>query len=743
MSKKQIGGAAANKKITSKHTEKIVEMRNFLSGHKGQLFQCFLALLIFLCGTYRLKEVGQPILFNDEFGYWSASSFFLGIDWSSLTSHIAYYSYGYGILLALVRCVGHLFMLDWRLLYEAAVVLNALMLVGSFFLASKLSERYFDAFHPVIRGIVCFAAVIYPSNVIYAHITWTENTLTFLFWMFLYLLMRCIDKPSVKNHIGFAFTAFYIYTVHQRALSILMAGILIILFMRFLKVGAWKHTAAFFGTIYLWTLVHSMIKGKLQNDFYLGNEAADFRTTLGFALNRKSAVFLAAVVALLLCLYLIDKGRTRLALWFVGGVALIGVVFLIFGDIGGVMLGNGGEERLSTNDFSGQWYKIKGIFTVNGLLRLGISMVGKWFYLAAATGLIICFGMKDLIKHGFWMAVYSIQTLWRTIKTSQCVLAEETTQTQAAVEEHKPECPKDKKTDPENRKKKAAAYISAPENIWRLGVFFACAATFMVCAIYKEGFYKVDDLVNGRYNEYVIGILLVISLDSLLKDKKWLRTACICVVLYILSGILCQTAFDEIGRTDFELSHSVMFGRVFWNWEVPAGKVKEISGYVLPLGISFLLIVKAGSSKFPKAAAARFAVGLLIPIVAWTYLSSSIIHNYVVARNEKQAVTMPTISLWVSMLATTENVYYLADTYDYRWAEGIQFMMQDRKLTVTDTAHISFDEDAFFIMSAEYADSEAVLEKCSVIIKPGALVLAVNKEGKIMDRWRAYEPSRD
>lgn len=78
MSKKQIGGAAANKKITSKHTEKIVEMRNFLSGHKGQLFQCFLALLIFLCGTYRLKEVGQPILFNDEFGYWSASSFFLG-----------------------------------------------------------------------------------------------------------------------------------------------------------------------------------------------------------------------------------------------------------------------------------------------------------------------------------------------------------------------------------------------------------------------------------------------------------------------------------------------------------------------------------------------------------------------------------------------------------------------------------------------------------------------------------------
>ena len=183
----------------------------------------------------------------------------------------------------------------------------------------------------------------------------------------------------------------------------------------------------------------------------------------------------------------------------------------------------------------------------------------------------------------------------------------------------------------------------------------------MVCAIYKEGFYKVDDLVNGRYNEYVIGILLVASMDSLLKDKKWLRTACICVVLYILAGVLCQTAFDEIGRTDFELSHSVMFGRVFWNWEVPAGKVKKLSGYILPLGIAFLLIVKLGSKKFPKAAVARCVAALFIPIVAWSYLSNAIIHNYVVARNEKQAVTMPTISLWISNPSEKVNCVYNAE----------------------------------------------------------------------------------
>lgn len=116
-------------------------------------------------------------------------------------------------------------------------------------------------------------------------------------------------------------------------------------------------------------------------------------------------------------------------------------------------------------------------------------MVGKWFYLAAATGLIICFGMKDLIKHGFSMAVYSIQTLWRTIKTSQCVLAEETTQTQAAVEEHKPECPKDKKTDPENRKKRRLT--SALLRIFGGSACFLPVRRLLWCALFiKKDFIK-------------------------------------------------------------------------------------------------------------------------------------------------------------------------------------------------------------------------------------------------------------
>ena len=57
-------------------------LNNFLQRYHVQLLQCIPALGIFLLATYRLSEIGQPILFNDEVGYWSNSAFFMGLDWT-------------------------------------------------------------------------------------------------------------------------------------------------------------------------------------------------------------------------------------------------------------------------------------------------------------------------------------------------------------------------------------------------------------------------------------------------------------------------------------------------------------------------------------------------------------------------------------------------------------------------------------------------------------------------------------
>jgi len=687
--------------------ERIKNIKMFLGKNREFIFQCVFSLLVLGFGAFRLSEVGQPILFDDEFGYWSASSFFMGIDWTVLTGKIGYYSYGYGLLLVPLRLLGRLLVWDYRTLYQAAVVLNACMLAGSFLLAIKLSKRYFIKMNWCIRTLVCFTAVIYPSNIVFSHITWTETTLTFFFWLFLYILMRCLDSPSVKNHAGLAFLAFYLYVVHQRALSMIMTSIIFVIYINFLKVNKWKHTAAFFGSMYSCSLIHFMIKGKLQNDFYLGNPPADLKTTLGYACNAKAAVLLAGISFILFILYLSDKGKTKLALGILAAAIAGAAVFAVY--VIGHMntAADGVPNRIANNDFSGQWYKIKGIFTVKGFLRLCISMAGKWFYLAAGTGLVICWGMRDLIKKIFWMLVYSVKLLWNTATGKES-------------------------------EKKYTEYVRDRENLWVTGVCLAWITTFMVCAIYKEGLYKVDDLVNGRYNEYILGILLIYSFQVLFSDKKWLRTMLISIAFYILAGILCQTVFDELGRTDFELCHSVIFGRIFWNWEVPFGKVKQISCYILPMGLAFIMIVKVCAAKFPKAITIRCVAGLLIPIVAWTYLTGTILENYVISRNEKQAVEMPTVARWINLLGWDKNVYFLEDTQNYRWAEGIQFMVQEKPVLLSNTAEVPLEEDAFFIMNRSYAQSDVIQEKCEIIAQAGQLALAVPKGQTLAERFERY-----
>ena len=160
----------------------------YIERYKEALLQCFFLVFIFILATWRLDEVGQPIVLSDEYGYWANSSFFLGQDWSSLTSRIGYYSYGYSLLLIPIRILQRIFDWEWGYMYSAAVVLNTTMLLCAYLLAVKICKRYFDAQNWILRSTVCFAVFSYTSNIFYAHLTLTETTILFGFWLFLYIL---------------------------------------------------------------------------------------------------------------------------------------------------------------------------------------------------------------------------------------------------------------------------------------------------------------------------------------------------------------------------------------------------------------------------------------------------------------------------------------------------------------------------------------------------------------------------
>ncbi len=699
-------------------------LNKFLHEHYVQLFQCIPAVVIFLLATYRLSEIGQPILFNDEIGYWSNSAFFMGDDWTSVTGRIGYYSYGYSLLLVPVRMLGILFGWGWDTLYHAAVMMSAGFLVMSYVLALKLSARYLPRMSCPVRTMACFTVFTYSSYLVYAHITWTECTLMFFFWVFLYVMMRVVDQPGVGNHIAFAVVSFYLYTVHQRALGIVVTAALIVIYVRLLHRNRLRDTVTFFGSMYAYGLIHAVVKRNLQNINYLGGEPVGVPELLGYAFTKNSGIVLAAGIMLLTLLWLWDQGRKKTVI----GLLVLGVVFCIgYMKTRGVNIlaesGAGtGAERLSTNDFSGQWNVVRNIFSLNGLIRLGISITGKWFYMASVTGLIVCWGIYGLFENAFIL-------LWEHIRqiTGFCGRKRTVETANISAIEDDILC-------------KSVSVRLLKDRIWFLGVLFAWLSTFMISAIYKEGLYKNDDLVNGRYTEFVLGFVLLYGFYRLMYDKKWLRTTIVFVVLYILAGRLCQYAWDELQRKQFELAHCVMFGRIVWNYEVPYGKVEQIEKYILPMALSFIILVKFVRERLPKVAVVRTIMAMLIPVIAWSYLGKSVVDNYVVVRNEKQAEPFVQFSDWIRVLSRGEKIYYLVDSANDRNPGALQFMLYDMAVTTVSPEEASFDEDAFYVMK-DYmwpAEESPSVDKCEIVMRSGRYILAINKNQNLAKRWEPF-----
>ena len=256
--------------------------------------------------------------------------------------------------------------------------------------------------------------------------------------------------------------------------------------------------------------------------------------------------------------------------------------------------------------------------------------------------------------------------------------------------------------------------------------------------------FRSDDLINGRYVEYLIGFVLVYSIERMLADRYWLWYWTAFLVAYLVAGAYCQYAFDELQRTEYELIHATVFGRVFWNYESPTGKIKEVARYVVPLAAGFVLIFKAGSSGIMKnrLATFRLIVALVLPVAAWNHIYTEIVDHYVVVRNEKQSGAAPQIAEWVNRLSGGENIYFITDGLSYRQGEILQYIIRSQKLNLTDFGSVDFEEDALYILNNNLLDTDIIKEKCEVVDTKGSYALVISKNQSLAERWQWYEIGR-
>lgn len=227
-----------------------------------------LSVILYALATRGIENFNQLLLYDDEFGYWTASAYLTGTDWKSVASGIPYYSYGYGFLiLTPIR----LLFSSTETMYQASIVANALLLVGSFWIARSMVWKLFGEMNRAALDVICFVVMLYPSNIVFSHIAWAECLLVFLFWVFVWLSMRIIERPSIWNHLGMAVVVWGLYVVHQRSIAVVIATVMVMVWCFAIDKGRRKDIVVFGIVLAVLFVVHKFIKENLIDEYYFNN----------------------------------------------------------------------------------------------------------------------------------------------------------------------------------------------------------------------------------------------------------------------------------------------------------------------------------------------------------------------------------------------------------------------------------------------------------------------------------------
>ena len=227
------------------------------------LIQGLAVLLIFTLCCLNIGKLDYIAVLNDEFGYWSNAASLAGYDWKELIAETPYYAWGYSIWLIPII----IFLRTPEVWYKAAIFLNIFLLIISYFLCCGVAKRLFSKVNKNIIYIVCFLVIIYPSNIIYAQVAWSETLLYCLMWVATYLMIKLDEKFSYPKTVALILILLYMYMVHARSIGIVAVGLLCI-FLIILKNK--KSIFAFFCVVIIATL------GYMMNNYIKGYQLAEF-----------------------------------------------------------------------------------------------------------------------------------------------------------------------------------------------------------------------------------------------------------------------------------------------------------------------------------------------------------------------------------------------------------------------------------------------------------------------------------
>lgn len=223
-----------------------------------------LSIIIFTYSIFDLRYLTGIQHVFDESGYWSAAAYLARLDWKELASYNLYYSYGYGVILALI-----LKLIPGSYLYQTAVIINAIILVLEFQLICLSLNKIFKEINSQVLLWIAFFITVYPYNLFYVHLTVSEILLSCLYWLIIYILVNLFENNRYMDWVKLAIILSFSYAVHQRCIGVIIAAMLtVIIFILLRKTKQKRKFIVFFSMLLVLILCGNFVKNNYINSYF-------------------------------------------------------------------------------------------------------------------------------------------------------------------------------------------------------------------------------------------------------------------------------------------------------------------------------------------------------------------------------------------------------------------------------------------------------------------------------------------
>lgn len=292
----------------------------------------------------------------------------------------------------------------------------------------------------------------------------------------------------------------------------------------------------------------------------------------------------------------------------------------------------------SANDFGSVSNRLGILFSSSGFLSFLRTLIGQVFYLGVASFILSYVGFIYLFPE-------SIGLLRNSFKRESQIVAE---------------------------KNPSSSHV----------IFFLLLCvifTVLISALFMILPSRIDHVLYGRYNEFVIVPLILIALLSLSQcrhRKKLLIVSCTCCIVYVLCGIVSFYSIQPLATFAPISSPGIAWGERFFaeQWYLVV---------LVPFIVFTILIIFFNRNSSPKSHWMQYAA-ILLCTVAFVGLGRYPVTHTVLPAQQSNMLAIEGPKEYLEQNQISELYYYwdkdLENNYSYWDISYLQFMMPNEKI---------------------------------------------------------------